>query len=154
MSKRKRTCPTVHQGGHSSVSLDTKTLDRITYAIAAAGRLFDLPASVSTIIRAAIAHYVQHLEDDHVGKRYEARSFASNLNDPEWSAERGRLMRANCGGALPWTDFPTEELEAKRFPRWSELEQKYRAARGLTGLPPIAGSEEDKVFGGPVCPNQ
>jgi hypothetical protein len=104
----KRKLNRVRNGTHHQFNIDQLTLVRLQYATARAGRLFQVPVSLSSIVRCAVAQYVADLDRTHGGLA--GLDPDSEKYNRARIGERHRLMSANLGGSAPWPTFPVELL--------------------------------------------
>ena len=119
-------------------TLDSLTRSRLTYIKLVAPKLLDVNASGSAIVRRALSLYVQHLDDLQNAQGAASQGLDRVSQEDIQSFESNALKRAHAGDYPPWTDFPTEALNATPRPTFDELvRQHHRKALESLGKHPV-----------------
>src|SRR6185436_13526425 len=100
-TQRPRGKAVTSNGRALSFNIDPLTHSRIVFTVYLIRQALGVPASLSTVVRAAVAHYLDHLGT--IAKRLVTESDSPEKVERRCMKERYRVLSANRGGVAPWT---------------------------------------------------
>jgi hypothetical protein len=143
-TQRPRGKAVTSNGRALSFNIDPLTHSRIVFTVYLIRQALGVPASLSTVVRAAVAHYLDHLGT--IAQRL-ASERESKL-ERRSMRERYRVLSANRGGDAPWAAIPEEAMRTTPMPTWAELVVAHRESsvplRSPHRCSPTTGIPNDK----------